>query len=243
MTDRTILNLRLRYVESDELLQVFQNAIENDGKICITYATFNTLNLVKSNNSLVDIFNHFEIVHPDGVGIHYALKFLFGTKRSTKPFTGSDFYEDLIKRAIKKNWSFFFFGNTNLVLKKISQNITSLNIVGLYSGFDYDTNKVVFEIQKNNPDILIVGLGQPLQEQWIFENLSQLNSNIVLAVGDGIKVFARNKIRGYRWVRNIGLEWFIRLVNNPQLYWKRYLIGIPLFILRVIKESFRTDGK
>lgn len=240
MVNKKIFNLRIQSTESDELLQTFQNVIENDEKISITYATFNTLNLVKSNNKLVDMFNQFEIIHPDGVGIQYALKFLFGVKRISQPFTGSDFYELLINRAIKKNWSFFFFGDRNVVLNKISQNNTSLNIIGLYSGFDYDTNKIIFKIQSGKPDILIIGLGQPLQENWIIENKSRINANIILAVGDGIKVFAGNKIRGFRWIRKLGLEWLVRLINNPLLYWRRYLIGIPLFILRISKERFKN---
>ncbi|MCZ7603734.1 MAG: WecB/TagA/CpsF family glycosyltransferase [Melioribacteraceae bacterium] len=242
MISKTFFGLRVNYIESDELLKTFQNAMEKDEKICITYVSFHTLNLVKSNSNLEDIFSCFDVIHPDGVGVYFSSKFLFGFKEKIKPFTGSDFYEELIQRAIQNDWSLFFFGDRNEVVNNISSNIPSLNIIGVHSGYDYDTNSLIFKIQSKKPDILIIGLGQPLQEKWIIENIFHLNAKVILAVGDGIKVFAGNKIRGHKWVRKLGFEWLIRLINNPLLYWKRYLIGIPLFIVHVITEGLRTDA-
>jgi N-acetylglucosaminyldiphosphoundecaprenol N-acetyl-beta-D-mannosaminyltransferase len=62
--------------------------------------------------------------------------------------------------------------------------------------------------------------------------------NVIIAVGDGIKVFAGNKRRGPKILQKLGLEWFVRFIFEPKRLWKRYLFGIPLFIFRVIKFKF-----
>ena len=59
-----------------------------------------------------------------------------------------------------------------------------------------------------------------------------------MSVGDGIKVFAGTKKRGPKFLQKIGLEWIVRLFFEPKRLWKRYFIGIPLFIFRVIKYKF-----
>ncbi|MEJ2613977.1 MAG: WecB/TagA/CpsF family glycosyltransferase [Ignavibacteriaceae bacterium] len=106
---------------------------------------------------------------------------------------------------------------------------------GYQDGYNIENEKLIEKINDLLPDILIVGLGCPKQEEWIVKFKDYLNVKIILAVGDGIKVFAGTKIRGSNLFRTSGLEWFIRLITNPSRYWKRYLLGIPLFIIRVIK--------
>ena len=49
-------------------------------------------------------------------------------------------------------------------------------------------------------------------------------SKVIIAVGDGIKMFAGTKVRGHKFIQKLGFEWLYRLLMNPQLYWKRYLI-------------------
>jgi N-acetylglucosaminyldiphosphoundecaprenol N-acetyl-beta-D-mannosaminyltransferase len=84
---------------------------------------------------------------------------------------------------------------------------------------------------------LIIGLGQPLQEKWINDNHAQLNASVLIAVGDGIKVFAGEKRRGPLFMRKLGLEWLIRLFFNPFKYFNRYMVGIPVFLYRIIRAK------
>jgi N-acetylglucosaminyldiphosphoundecaprenol N-acetyl-beta-D-mannosaminyltransferase len=199
----------------------------------VSYANANTINFSVKDNLFLNILNNFDIVHTDGIGIYLALKFL--KIKNISGFTGSDFYEVLIKYIIKSNLSCYFFGHDEDTLNRIQTVNPRLKIAGTHTGFDYDSAEVAENIFQCTPDILIIGLSQPLQEVWVNQNKDKLKNKILICVGDGIKVFAGTKTRGPVFVRKIGLEWLIRLIIHPIKYGKRYLIGNPLFLYRIIR--------
>ena len=137
----------------------------------------------------------------------------------------------------------FFFGDTESTLKKIYPLHNEIIISGIQNGYSYENNSLIYKINSSNTDILVVGLGSPKQENWVEENKKQLNVKIILVVGEGLKVFANTKIRGPKVVRNIGLEWMVRLLSNPSKLWRRYIVGIPLFLGRVLIQKFRSIVK
>jgi N-acetylglucosaminyldiphosphoundecaprenol N-acetyl-beta-D-mannosaminyltransferase len=210
-------------------------AIGKKEKLLITYANSNSLNNSYNNSEYRNLLNSFDIVHPDGVGVFIASKLLFEKNGLRKRMTGSDFYPMLIQEGVKRNWGFFFFGHDNSTLEKISSQNPRLNIKGTSEGYNFNSETIINNINKSEAEILIAGLSSPKQEIWIAENKSRLNCNVIIAVGDGIKVFAGTKKRGIPLIQKLGFEWAIRLVNNPLKYWRRYLIGNPLFLYRIIK--------
>jgi len=236
-----ILNIDLNKISYKELLEHIELTIEKNQKIIISYAAFHIVNIAKRSNSLADKINSFDIVHGDGVGVYLASKFLYGIEGLNKKITGSDFYPLLIDLSVKRGWKFFFFGDRVETLKKIQLNNPGLQVLGFKSGFDFDDRDVIDEINSTHSDIVVIGLGCPLQETWVFKNKELINANVILIVGDGIKVFAGTKKRGNKLVQKIGVEWFSRLLIDPIRMWKRYLLGIPLFLFRILIFKFHSS--
>ena len=222
-------------ISYDRFLSIISESIEKKIKVKISYANAHTLIEIVSDNKLKKLINKFDVFHPDGIGVFLASKFLYGKTGLKNRLAGSDFYSLLIKEGKEKNWKFYFFGHDIDTLNKIRLNHPDLNIVGLEPGYSYQTEKVISGINYSNPDILIVGLGFPQQEQWISENFGTINSYVIIAVGGGIKIFSGTKVRGPLAIQKLGLEWLMRLLSEPGRLWKRYLIGIPTFIFNVIK--------
>ena len=110
-----------------------------------------------------------------------------------------------------------------------------------HEGKENDT--VIEKINTCLPDILLVGLGTPVQEQWIDRNQSKLAAPVVWAVGAVMDFIAGAVPRAPRWMREHGLEWLFRLWLEPGRMWKRYILGNPLFILRVFKEWLAGPGQ
>jgi N-acetylglucosaminyldiphosphoundecaprenol N-acetyl-beta-D-mannosaminyltransferase len=120
------------------------------------------------------------------------------------------------------------------ILQLVSEK-GNLVVVGLLDGYRYLSNKKILNIINiKEPDILFVGLGAPRQEKWIIENINHLKSKKIIAVGGWFRILANDRKRGPKFFRKMGLEWLIRLVTEPKYVWRRYLIGIPLFIYRII---------
>lgn len=93
---------------------------------------------------------------------------------------------------------------------------------------------VIEKINKVRPNILLVGFGMPVQEYWLQENWEKIDTNIALTGGAVFDYLSGELRRAPRWMTDHGLEWLGRLIIEPRRLWKRYIIGLPLFFLRVL---------
>ena len=218
-----------------DLLTEIEKRRINNKLLTISYVTVNSINLIIRHRALLDKFNSFDIVHSDGIGIFLCSKYLYGKNGLKNRFTGSDFYPELLSLAKTRGWKLFLFGGDNKTTLLIREKLKGILDFETVSGFDFSDEIILQKINYFQPDVLLVGLGCPLQEKWIQKNKNHLEVKIILAVGEGLKIFAGNKKRGPKMIQNLGFEWLVRLITEPKKMWKRYLIGIPLFIFRVIK--------
>ena len=192
------------------------------------------------HNEFTELLNRFEVIHPDGIGVYFASHFLFGNRGLKKRFSGSDFYDELIRYCTEQKRSLFFFGHDDKTLSRIRSKYPELVIAGLQNGYQYNDDEVISTINNSGTHILICGLGMPRQEEWIIRNRGKLECKVMLCVGEGIKVFSGTKLRGPVLFRKLGLEWFIRFLSNPLRYFTRYVIGNPLFLYRIIALKMRN---
>jgi N-acetylglucosaminyldiphosphoundecaprenol N-acetyl-beta-D-mannosaminyltransferase len=83
-------------------------------------------------------------------------------------------------------------------------------------------------------------MGTPTQEKWIAAQRHQLDVPVVWAVGALFDFVAGSQPRGPRWMLDNGFEWLYRLGSDPRRLWRRYLVGNPLFVVRVLTQ--RVSG-
>jgi N-acetylglucosaminyldiphosphoundecaprenol N-acetyl-beta-D-mannosaminyltransferase len=235
-----IFGVKVNKLSEETFLEVIRESISENKKVSIAYANADSLNKIYTDEKLRKIYNSFDLIHPDGTGVYLASEYLYGKKGLEIRLTGSDFYLKLISESIKNDWSYYFFGHTEEILEEIKKVNPGLKIAGIHEGYEFENEKVLTKINEISPDIIIIGLSCPKQEKWMYENMDKINFRVMLAVGDGIKVFAGKKIRGPEFMRKIGLEWLVRFFNNPLSNFKKYIIGIPLFIYRIIKQKLKS---
>lgn len=230
-----ILNTNISAVNYNELIEFSSNIIDNGKKVSVAYANVNSINLCVSDKKYKKDLDLFDLVYPDGIGVYLASKILHGKKGFEKRINASDFLLKFIEHIIKSDLSVFIFGDHQQSYNRIKEKYPGLKIKGYSSGYDLNLDSVIEEINKSKPQILIVGLGSPLQENVIAEIKNFVNVNIILSVGQGIKLLAGNKIRGPKIIRYLGFEWLVRLFAEPKRLFKRYIIGNPVFIYRIFK--------
>ena len=154
----------------------------------------------------------------------------------------TDFVWNVFDLAMEKNYSIFLFGGKYDILKsaekKIKERCKSLNIVGSYSpkfGFEND----LYEIEKCNKvireakaDILLVFLGCPKQEKFIYNNKDKYKVKMSIPMGGCVDFLAGKVKRAPKWMQDVGLEWFFRFLQEPKRMFKRYFIDdIKIFSL------------
>ena len=121
-------------------------------------------------------------------------------------------------------------GVADKAAKNLMDKYKGLNIVGTYSppfGFEKDKvelKKIERQIQEVHPDILIVGLGCPKQEKYMYHHCKELDVPISFGLGASIDFEAGNIKRAPRWMSEHGLEWLYRITQDPKRLAKRYLV-------------------
>lgn len=233
----SIFGVQLFFEDYAFLMKQIDSGIVSDKQITITYANKYVLNFAFTDKELFSNLAQFSIVYPDGIGAAWAGKLLGSDRPIHKRVVATDVLEKLNPYLLANSIPVFFFGDTADTLNRIKQFSPSINAVGTESGFGFSTAAVIEKINTSGAKILIVGLGTPLQERWITENKIKLHVPVIIAVGEGIRVFAGNKVRGSKTIQAFGFEWLVRLLADPVRLWRRYLLGIPLFIFRVIRQK------
>jgi N-acetylglucosaminyldiphosphoundecaprenol N-acetyl-beta-D-mannosaminyltransferase len=241
-----IMGIKVSDVDYGIMEKLIDDAIKERRQIAIAYASANILNLSQQNPDLRRMLNESEIVYPDGVGVWMASK-IIDKKGLKHPFNWTDCGYKFLEVCCEKKWRIFFLGATTDIQAKaraaIEERFPNLIIAGMKNGFDdVESEEIVEYINSTRPDIIWVGMSAPKQELWIEKNREKLNCYVVQTVGDIFTMFAGEKKRGPEFMQKLGLEWFFRLLHQPDKYFKRYVFGIPQFILNVMKQKVK-QGK
>jgi N-acetylglucosaminyldiphosphoundecaprenol N-acetyl-beta-D-mannosaminyltransferase len=203
------------------------------------------LNLCYEDPKLRDFVNGAEVVFCDGAGVMLAARIL--GRRIPERITYADWIWRLAELAAARGFSLYLLGARPGVAReaamRLQERYPDLEIAGARHGyFDHGAGSaaVVEEINASAPDILLVGLGMPLQERWLMENRQRLDVRVALT-GGAVFDYASGRLRrGPRLLRENGFEWLARLLAEPRRLWRRYLVGNPLFLLRVLRQRIES---
>ena len=88
-------------------------------------------------------------------------------------------------------------------------------------------NKIIEDINKANPDILWVGMTAPKQEKWAYENKDKLKIPVIFPIGAAFDFYAGTLKRAPAYMRNHGMEWLFRFIQEPKRTYKRYINNNP----------------
>ncbi len=219
------------------------------GDMLVSHANITGLNLAYEQSWLKDFYNRCDLVYCDGMGVQLAARWI-GMPLPER-FTLADWVWRLAGLAVERQFSLYLLGNPPGVAEKAAQNLRlgcpGLQIAGMQHGFFDKTtegtqNRAVVEaINACEPNVLLVGFGMPVQEQWLDENWPRLQVNVAITCGALFEYLAGDLPRGPNWMTQNYLEWLARLAISPRRYAGRYLRDIPLFVWRLIKQ--RYDGK
>lgn len=174
---------------------------------------------------------------PDGSGV--ALAGWLTGQRLLENLNGTDLFPDLCALSEQKKWKVFFLGARSEVVDALCENIKcqypQLQIHGSHSGFftPEQTPDIVAKIA--GADLLFVGMGAPLQEQWIQKHWDNLEVSAAFAVGGLFDFYSGRIARAPLLWRRLGVEWIWRMLQEPGRLWRRYLLGNPLFLYRVLR--------
>ncbi|MBU3956749.1 WecB/TagA/CpsF family glycosyltransferase [Patescibacteria group bacterium] len=209
----------------------------------VTYLNAHNFNLASKNNTYKEILKKADLVYADGWGVVWAAR-LSGSQLPGR-LTTKDFFEGFCRMAEKEKLSLFFLGGkekvVNKMVKILKDKFPQIKIKGWQNGYfnGKEEKRISARINQLSPDFLIVGMGSPTQELWLAKNLSQLKIKVGWCVGGLFDFISEEKPRCPKWLGDLGFEWLFRLLTEPKRLWRRYLIGGPEFLSRVIRLKSR----
>jgi N-acetylglucosaminyldiphosphoundecaprenol N-acetyl-beta-D-mannosaminyltransferase len=235
MISADLLGVRIDCLRRPELMDRVAQAIRRRRMQTILYVNAHCMNVQYRDRAYQDILAHADIVYCDGTGVLLAARLTGQT--IPERMTGADWIEDLCRTAVEFDLSLYLFGGAPEAVhgaaEALRRRYPAIRIVGEKGGYEVGSD-IVDAINEQHPDILLVGMGTPRQEKWIARHRPALDVPVVWAVG-GLFDFVSGRIpRGPRWMTQHGLEWLCRLVVEPHRLWRRYLLGNPRFLWRVL---------
>jgi beta-1,4-glucosyltransferase len=167
----------------------------------------------------------------DGIGMDIAARLRHGV-RFEENLNGTDFIPRLLRESPTPLKVFMYGGRSealNKAARVIEQRMAQSVVVGRCAGYGTRSDDVCAQIRQSRPDVVLVALGNPLQERWVIDNAAQLPPALYAGVGALFDFLSQRAPRAPQWVRKLRLEWFYRLCAEPRRLWKRYSIDVLRF--------------
>jgi len=183
-----------------------------------------------------------DLVTPDGMPLVWMMK-LMGAREQNR-VAGMDILLSLCQLASLQNISVFFLGSEATILErmkmKLEREFPELQIVGMeplpFRPLTREEDDAIIEkIHASGAGILLVSLGCPKQEYWMHQHKDKIQA-VMIGLGAVFPVLAGVHKRAPLWIRESGLEWFYRLIQEPRRLWIRYLKTNPAFIWLALRQ-------
>jgi N-acetylglucosaminyldiphosphoundecaprenol N-acetyl-beta-D-mannosaminyltransferase len=244
-----IMGLRLDNMHRDRIIQQIILAVLSERKMLVVNANAHLMVLSQSRPWIRQLFAQADIAFCDGAGVQWATTLLTGraAHRTTPPEWIGPVLQSLGPKA-----SIFWLGGTAEVVSEAAHRYEErygVRTAGVQHGFfdmsenSIETLAVVERINQAAPTIILVNMGMPLQERWVWENWNRIRTGVVITAGALVDHAAGRTRRPSRFVAKIGLEWLVRLVREPRRLWRRYLVGLPIFGFYFLRFAMSGQSK
>ena len=199
------------------------------------------IDYASKNINFAQIVHQAELVIPDGIGVQLGLK-LVGS--NVRRIAGIEFARRMLEEM--KGKPVAFVGAKSHIIEKavlnLKNEIPELNVVYVQDGYFNDNEKVLNEVVEKQPELLLVALGSPKQEEFIYALKSKLPNAIMIGVGGSFDVWSGEVERAPEIYQKMGLEWLYRTVKEPKRF-KRIFPTLPLFVLKVLRYGVNNVNR
>ncbi len=237
-----ILGVPVDVLDRSELLDRVDSMIAGGTASTISYVNVHVLDQSGNERDLRSFLNEVDLCYCDGKGVMLAARIL--GQRLPERMTGADWIWDLARRA-EGSWRICWVGgepgSTAEAARVLKQQHPALEIVahhGYHPKLGPENASFIQQINDTRADIVLVGMGSPLQERWVRANRAAIAAPVVWCLGATADFISGRVSRGPQWLYE-RQEWLARLVVDPRRLWRRYLLGNGRVMGRVLVAATR----
>lgn len=235
--------IRVVNTTMDEAVQWILDRAREEGRHDLAFVNPDCLNIACRHPEYHSVLRSAERVLPDGIGLNVGCR-LMGTSLLAN-VNGTDLFPRLCERAAAEGLPLFLLGARPGVAAAAGEEMVrrypELRIAGSQDGYFHpdEEEAVIDRINSSGARVLLVAFGAPRQELWLASRGDRLTPPVRMGVGGLLDFYSGRIPRAPLWMREIGLEWTWRLLQEPGRMWRRYVVGNPLFLYRVWRQARR----
>jgi beta-1,4-glucosyltransferase len=220
------------------LQQRMQEILHGEDQYALLFA--NTNFIVQCQPLQNEINRSNTIIVNDGIGIDIATWLIH---RHTFPenLNGTDFVPHYL-HSVREHARVFLLGGKPGVAARAAVTLKEqfgVDVVGTCDGYCQANNieRVLTSINATRANVVLVAMGNPLQEQWILDYRTQLDARVLIGVGALFDFLAGDKPRAPRILQRLRLEWLYRLCLEPSRLLRRYTVDIGVFLALCLRKK------
>ncbi len=225
----------------DDFLAQLSQSLDTRNKEQLFFINAHCLNIAYKHPHYRQTLNQADWVLPDGIGVKLGCFIQQDTLKEN--LNGTDLFPHICALLQEKGLSAYFLGGADGIAKKtadwVAAHYPALKISGFHHGYldDASSEQVIQKINQSDTSVLFVAMGVPQQELWLSKHQHKLSVRLSLAVGGLFDFYSQTIPRAPKWLRESHGEWIWRLYQEPKRMWRRYILGNPLFLWRVLKSK------
>ena len=239
-----VLGVRVNAVRILEVIQQIERWIEDRtaGRF-IAVANTHVVMEAQQDVSFKKIINSADLCVPDGMPLIWCGRFR-GHPLGRRVY-GPELMIAFCRETVAKGYRHFFYGGapdvSDQLVRCLRHSCPGIQIAGSYSPpfrplTRAEDDETIERINHARPDVIWVGLGCPKQERWMHDHRQQLMGGVMVGVGQAFDILSGQKKQAPVWMRESGLEWCFRLLQEPRRLWRRYLVYNTKFIYSLSLE-------
>ena len=227
----------------EQFVNVLETKMDNEEKTFVITANPETL-MIGADTPLFDeiLKSDKTIIVPDGIGVVKAAHMLDIPVKER--VTGVEIVQKLFELLNEKSRSLYLLGAKQEVLQKLVERIKveypNISLLGHQDGYIKNKDEVFEQMVELKPDVVLVALGIPAQEQLIYKHYDKFDKGIFVGVGGSFDVLSGTKKRAPKIFIKLNLEWLYIITKEPKRI-KRFYVSNVKFISKIQKMKRQTN--
>jgi len=236
---RTLLGVDFHALPLDRAIDILDAHVRHRVPIKVAFANAHTLNMARINPRYREVLKRFAVFN-DGIGVDLASRLHFG-ERFPHNLNGTDFIPAYLERSSRQLRIFMLGAQPHVVRRAFDEarhRFPQHEWTGFRDGyFRFDDEPDLLNgLRRERIDLLLVAMGNPLQELWIDRCAAAGRATVSVGVGALFDFLSGEVNRAPACVRAARLEWAWRLLLEPGRLWRRYLVGNATFLWHAWRE-------
>lgn len=230
----SIAGIRIDNLTMSEAIDLLLGKMADPAPSQICFVNPDCVNIAMRNPQYRACISRADLVLADGIGIKLAGKMLGITIKQN--VNGTDLFPRLMQALPGTGKRVFLLGARpgipQLVGEWIERHAPGAEIAGARDGYfaEGDTPAVIRQIRESRADLLLVAFGAPKQDLWLERHLAETGAKVAMGVGGLFDFYSGRIPRAPVWMREIGMEWLFRFLQEPRRMWRRYFVGNVVFL-------------